>query len=104
MNAFIKTFIQPQAWCITGPVFKWGEAGWNLEFSTSLTSYDNQSRELSLHYYLLKTGRRDGFMPFPKTLAWNKREKDLAGVELVLPNPFSYDDNRLAHLECNIKH
>ena len=49
---------------------KGNAAGLNSELSFSKTGCQTKATEHSLPYYVHITGgRRDGFMPFPKTLA-----------------------------------
>ena len=57
----------PLAGYDTRSIFKYSTAGWNSEFSFSLTGCLTKARELSLSFYLLLVKeRRDGLMPFPR--------------------------------------
>ena len=65
------------------------KAGFNSEFSFSLTGSPTKTKECNLSYYfLIAVGRTDGFMPFP--LQNEKHFWLLFELRLLIPN----DDNR----------
>ena len=54
-------------------------------FSFSKTYNQTKSTEPKLSYYLLiPCGRKELFMPFPETLAWNERQLEGLGFDLSL--------------------
>ena len=69
----------------------------HLEFFPFSRTFAQSRLESSWPYYFPITGgRRDGFIPFTKTLVTRWNAKCLPGFELGLVNPFPYND-KLQH-------
>ena len=66
----------PQAGGDTSSIFKWSKAGLNSKFSFSWTVYSSKAKEYSLFYYSNRpwVQRRNGFMPFPRALAYSEMQ------------------------------
>ena len=74
--------------------------GLNLKLSFSKTGCMNKAKEPSLLNYLpIAVGKADGFMPFPRALAWREMQSTLSKIWTWFVNSISYNKNHYAKHE-----
>ena len=95
----------PQAGYDTRSIFRQSKAELNSEFSFSKTSCLTMTIKSSLPYYLpIAEGRTDGFMPIPRVLVQNERQRAVFRIWTQVADFISYDNNLYTkHTSKNIK-
>ena len=46
--------------------------------------------------------KKKWFMPFPRGLVWNEKQKVLSNIRTLVAKSISYDDNRYANARLNV--